>query len=499
MWLRGLIMSDARGLPGALPGVEDAVPMTRESPPTENLLDRTWSSLRQVLRDIAVRRNIDAFEPRPGLPEADAEFVREQLRACLEARGGEVSARARAVTLGRAYLALNATGRKRYLHILGDEFSTDRAAVDAAVERLRAASTPEERQSAEEALRAALQAPRLKLLTQFNALPDGVKFLVDMRAELMEFGKSDPGLRGLEADLKRLLASWFDIGFLELRRITWRSPAALLEKLIVYEAVHEIRGWTDLKNRLDSDRRCYAFFPPRMPDEPLIFVEIALVSGMAGNVNQLLDENSPVEDPEAADAAIFYSISNAQKGLSGISFGNFLIKRVASDLAREFKNLKTFATLSPIPGFMRWLKPKLAEAGDALLTEGERRGLAEALPPGGEGDLLTRALATPDWHRREPLCNAMKAPLMRLCAQYLLQEKRGVRALDPVAHFHLSNGARMERLNWLGDVSGNGMRQSAGMMINYLYRLDHIEANHEAYSDEGRIAVSSAIRGLAKG
>jgi malonyl-CoA decarboxylase len=262
--------------------------------------------------------------------------------------------------------------------------------------------------------------------------------------------------------------------------------------------VHEIRGWTDLKNRLDSDRRCYAFFHPRMPDEPLIFVEIALVTGMAGNVNLLLDENSPVEDPEAADTAIFYSISNAQKGLAGISFGDFLIKRVVDDLAGEFKSLKTFATLSPIPGFMAWLQPKLAE-GDALLTEGERKALAEAAPAEGEGGLLARALALPDWHRREPLRNALKGPLMRLCAHYLVQEKRGSRALDPVAHFHLSNGARMERLNWLGDTSEKGLRQSAGLMINYLYRLDHIEANHEAYRGEGRIACSSAIRGLAKG
>jgi malonyl-CoA decarboxylase len=494
MLLRTLMAVDVRGLSWTGPSVEDD-PMTKEANVT--LFDRTWSSLRQVLRDITVRRS-DNFAPRADLPDDDAEVLRDQMQACLDARGGEVSARARAASLGRAYLALDKMGRERYLRILAEDFDVDRVAVDIAADRVKTADTPDERRRAEEGLRVALQAPRVRLLTQFNALPDGVKFLVDLRAELMDFAKDDPALRGLEADLRRLLSSWFDVGFLELRRITWRSPAILLEKLIVYEAVHEIRGWTDLKNRLDSDRRCYAFFHPRMPDEPLIFVEIALVGGMSSNVNRLLDENSPLEDPNAADAAIFYSISNAQKGLAGISFGNFLIKTVVDDLAKEFKNLRTFATLSPIPGFMGWLRPKLAEQGDTLLTEAERKALEELLPPDGEKDLLTRALAVSGWTEQEPLSTAIKAPLLRLCAQYLVQEKRGNRALDPVAHFHLSNGARMERLNWLGDLSPKGLRQSAGLMINYLYKLDSIEANHEAYSGEGKIACSSGIRSLVK-
>ena len=272
------------------------------------------------------------------------------MRACLEGRGGEVTARARATALGRAYLSLEEAGRLRFLKMLAEEFDVDRDAVDAAAAALTTATDPADRRKAEHRLREALEAPRVRLLTQFNALPDGVKFMVDMRAELLRMSRDEPSLRGLEADLKRVLANWFDVGFLELRRITWRSPALLLEKLIAYEAVHEIRGWTDLKNRLDSDRRCYAFFHPRMPDEPLIFVAVALVTGMADNIHDLLDEDSPVADPDAADTAIFYSISNAQQGLAGISFGNFLIKRVVDDLSGEFKNLKTFATLSPIPG-----------------------------------------------------------------------------------------------------------------------------------------------------
>ena len=496
MWKRSGANADERDLSRDVPANEDDASMSPQ--PTVNLFDRTWSSLRQALRDITVRRNLDAFAPRADLPDADAAVIREQMQACLDARDGEVSARSRAAALGRAYLALNRAGRKRYLQILADEFDVDRSAVDSAIEALRGAQTPEERHDAEETLRLSLQAPRVRLLTQFNALPEGVKFLVDLRAELMEMARTDPGLKALEADLRRLLASWFDVGFLELHRITWRSPAALLEKLIDYEAVHEIRGWTDLKNRLDSDRRCYAFFHPRMPDEPLIFVEIALVTGMADNVNRLLDENSPVGDPNAADSAIFYSISNAQKGLAGISFGNFLIKRVVDDLAREFKSLKTFATLSPIPGFGGWLRSKLEAEGDAVLLDAERRQLEELLPADGVGPLLIRALAMPDWPTSEALAGALKAPLTRLCAQFLLQEKRGRRALDPVAHFHLSNGARMERLNWLGDVSPKGLQQAAGLMINYLYKLDSIEANLEGYTGAGKIACSSAIRGQLK-
>ncbi len=465
-------------------------------------LDRTLARLRSGWREIATSRHgIRVISPRADLPDDDVESVREQMRACLDARGGEVSARARAAALGRAYLSLDPAGRGRFLGILAADFDLDRGAVDAAVADLAKSATAEARQRAEARLRAALVPPRTRLLRQFNALPEGVKFLVDLRAELMELARSDDALKGLEADLKGLLTSWFDVGFLELRRITWGAPAALLEKLIAYETVHEIRSWDDLKNRLDSDRRCYAFFHPRMPDEPLIFVEVALVAGMADNVRALLDESAPVEDAHAADTAIFYSISNTQKGLAGISFGNFLIKRVVDDLTAEFKSLKTFATLSPIPGFMRWLVPVLEAEGDEVLTLGERKALAELPLVVGQGSLLTRALTMPDWHRNEVLEAAMRAPLMRLCADYLTNAKHKhnkSRALDSVGHFHLSNGARVERLNWLGDISSNGMRQSAGLMVNYQYRLDRIESYHEAYTGEGKVTVSSAVRGLPK-
>jgi len=263
--------------------------------------------------------------------------------------------------------------------------------------------------------------------------------------------------------------------------------------------VHEIRGWTDLKNRLEADRRCFAFFHPRMPDEPLIFVEVALVSGIAGNIDTLLDEAAPIGNPQAADTAIFYSISNCQQGLVGISFGDFLIKRVVDALAGELPRLKTFATLSPLPGFRAWLA---AEAqGGGLLLPAEAKTL-EALGAGGvknADDALLHLLDRSDWVDDPKIAAALREPLLRLCARYLLYARtpRG-RALDPVAHFHLSNGARVEQLDWLGDRSPKGLQQSAGIMVNYLYRLGDIEANHEAYRDEGRVAASSAVRGLGR-
>jgi malonyl-CoA decarboxylase len=283
--------------------------------------------------------------------------------------------------------------------------------------------------------------------------------------------------------------------------------------------VHRIRTWRDLKNRLDSDRRCYAFFHPRMPDEPLIFVEVALVKGMSDSVQRLLDEKEPVLDPRGADTAIFYSINNCQRGLDGISFGNFLIKRVVALLGAEFRNLKTFATLSPIPGICRWLDRKLEE-DPALLSEEEAAALLAvspselALPAPGSQDApppvaapqgaqaLRRLLARRAWPRDEAAAKALEPILTRLCARYLLGEsspRDPKRARDPVAHFHLSNGARVERLNWRADTSEKGMRESAGLMVNYLYDPAKIEDYHEDYVGEGKRPASTALRRLARG
>jgi len=466
-------------------------------------LDRTLKNLKEGWQNIAGSSyDASAASNRPDLPDADLARIREQMSDCLEAKGGEVSARARAAALGHVYLALDLTGKERFLRLMAQEFDLNRDAIDTTIGEVRRAGNDQERATAEAKLRRALEAPRVKLLTQFNALPEGVKFLVDMRADLLPMTRKDPALKVLEQDLKGLLASWFDVGFLELRRITWNtSPAALLEKLIAYEAVHAIESWDDLKNRLDSDRRCFAYFHPRMPHEPLIFVEVALVRGMSSSVQDLLDETAPLGNPESADTAIFYSISNAQKGLAGISFGNFLIKRVVGQLTNELKGLKTFATLSPVPGFVGWLDRTLAAGQAGLLTSAERKAINLAAGKnGGAKGVLKGVLSDPNWMEDENLRHVLKGPLLRLCANYLINEKgRKDRALDPVANFHLSNGAVMERLNWAGDRSENGLKQSAGIMINYLYDLDAIEENHEAYTGAGKITASSGLRSILKG
>jgi malonyl-CoA decarboxylase len=400
-----------------------------------------------------------------------------EMRACLEARGGEVSARARAAQLGRDYALLDETGREVFFRTLSG-FALAPAPPDELLAAYRAAADPRERQRLARELRAALKAPWVRLFTQFNSLEGGVKFLVDMRADLLGMLAREPLFEALDADLRDIFASWFDVGFLELRRVTWDAPAALLERLANYEAVHEVRSWLDLKNRLDVDRRCFAYHHPAMPDEPLIFVEVALTTDLSAKIAPLLDRRAPVSKAEDATCAIFYSISNCQRGLQGISFGNALIKRVVHELSHELPKLRTFATLSPVPGFAAWLR---AHAADGV----EARTLALAAKSG--------------WHRDAVAAEALRLPLLRLCARYLLQEKRGERAVrDAVEHFHLGNGARLERINWLADTSAKGLRESFSLMVNYVYTIEQIDDNHEKYAAEGKIATSGAVRDLAK-
>ncbi len=450
-------------------------------------LDRALRRLTHAWRDMAASV---AGEPDESL---DA-----QMRACLTAHGGEVSARHRTARLARTYLDLDDSGRLAFLRLLAG-FDAEPGAVAKAAAAVAKAETPDQRAAAHTDLRRVLEPPRLRLLTQFTSIPEGPKFLVDLRGVLLKHKNGDQMLAALDADLRGLLGAWFDIGFLELRRIDWQAPAALLEKLIAYEAVHAIRSWSDLKNRLDSDRRCYAFFHPRMPGEPLIFVEVALVQGLAGSVQKLLDEDAPVLDPRQADTAIFYSISNCQPGLSGISFGNFLIKRVVEELSGEFRDLKTFATLSPVPGFRRWLDPRLQAAEPGLLSVEETVALMAVAPAEHGGASLASVLAKPFGSLDEASRKAADPVLARLCARYLLVEGNGNRARDPVAHFHLSNGARIERLNAAGDTSEKGVRESAALMVNYLYDLGKIEVWHEDYAGEGKRNASTAVRKLARG
>jgi malonyl-CoA decarboxylase len=449
------------------------------------LLDRAIRRITMVWRDMAA-----------GVEDVS---IAAQMRACLEARGGEVSSRNRAAKLAETYQGLDEAQRKEFLRTLAS-FDSDANAVAVAYAAVQAAADPAERATAKAALRRALEPPRLRLLTQFTTIPDGWKFLVDLRGFLLRTRKDDKLLTALEADLRGLLATWFDIGLLELQRIDWNSPAVLLEKLVGYEAVHEIRSWRDLKNRLDSDRRCYAFFHPRMPGEPLIFVEVALVEGLAGSVQRLLDEKAPLLDPREADTAIFYSISNCQDGLAGISFGNFLIKRVVQELSAEFRNLKTFATLSPIPGFRAWLDERLTTDQPGLLSKEESASLASTMPaPSGE-QALAGILAKRGWWREAGLRKTAEPVLVRLCARYLvLESNASKRARDPVGHFHLSNGARIERINILGDTSEKGAKESATLMVNYLYDPAKIEDWHEDYAGEGKRNASTAVRKLARG
>lgn len=326
----------------------------------------------------------------------------------------------------------------------------------------------------------------LRLFRRFNALPDGLRFLVALRADMLRWRKQVAGLQALEKDLESLLSAWFDVGLLELRPLTWDSPASLLEKLILYEAVHEIRSWDDLRHRVAApDRRCYAYFHPQMPDVPLIFVEVAFAAQIADNVQTLLDTNAPSHGLDKARWAIFYSISNTQPGLRGISFGNFLLKRVIERLLEEAPKVRSFATLSPIPGLVDWLSRLTAqEVEDIVRNKGRTRSGA---PDGARWAARLSKAAT-----GKP-SEIVQRTGLKLAAHYLMAMKNG-QPLDPVARFHLGNGARIERLNWAADTSAKGLAQSYGMMVNYLYDLDDLDANL-AELGEGRPRVS---RGIAR-
>lgn len=465
-----------------------------------NLRRRTVVGLLRTWREVSgTARQAMGAEVRPNLPKEDIDFIKEQMKLCLESPGGEVSARAHTVELGMTYLGLNEAGRGRFLKILANDFDVDREKIAELTKAYGKAASGAEAGRIEMELRQALQSKRSVILRQFSALPDGFKFLVNMRADILPLLGKDTAIKALEFDLKTILSSWFDVGLLDMVEITWNSPAALLEKLIEYEAVHRITSWDDLKNRLDADRRVFAFIHNKMPIEPLIFVHVALVQGMSNNIQQLLDESSPVFDSTKADTAIFYSISNAQKGLAGISFGNFLIKRVVSVLTNEMKNLKTFATLSPVPGFRAWLDPLLTAADESIFTA-EEVALLRKL--GGQKNAAT-ALATlleSSWQKDAKLSAELKPILMRLCADYLVNRKKSSKTknsgpLDPVANFHLFNGARLERLNWQADNSPKGIKQSAGIMVNYHYKLDDIDDNHEAFASQGKIVASRQVKG----
>ena len=458
----------------------------------EGMVVRGLRRVRTLLADGGAARSLDGKQ---------LVRIRGLLHECASGIGGEVSARQRAGRLAETYLRLNDEGRASFLRIVATEFGPDPQLVAKAHADYQAAIGSDAQWTAESALRNAMRSSRLRILTQFNTLSHGVKFLVDLRADLLRFVEKDVALRSLDRELESRLGAWFDVGFLELHRITWSSPAALLEKLIEYEAVHQIRSWSDLKNRLDSDRRCYAFFHPRMPMEPLIFVEVALTEHLADNVQTLLDEHAPVFDAHRANTAIFYSISNTQVGLRGVSFGNFLLKRVVDDLKRDYPRLVNFATLSPLPSFRHWAEKNpesWPHAFSAADLERIKRHLTPAMPQPANASELAKLLADARWMNDARLARALQHGLLRLAARYLLTTGKGGRPYDPVARFHLGNGARIERLNYLADTSARGQQQSYGLMVNYLYDPDTIEANVEAFSRSGEIAAAAAIRRSAR-
>lgn len=413
---------------------------------------------------------------RPARPRAVREAI-ARCRALIRERG-EVSGAAVARDALAAYQALDEVQRRRFFDAIASDFSPDPDAVLQAAQAYREDPSPQTLARLEDVV----EPPRQELFRRLNMAPGGTAALVDMRLQVLLGLDAHPQWRVIDNDLRHLLRSWFNRGFLTLARIDWRTSAIVLEKLIAYEAVHQIQGWDDLRRRLQADRRCFAFFHPQLPDEPLIFIEVALTRGMSAKVQPLLDVNSPVAAPELANCAMFYSITNCQEGLRGISFGNFLIKQVAVELRSEFPRIRRFATLSPIPGFRSWLAAQ-----------------RERLCAGANADALRalfERLEASDWPRGEGAAAAEQL-LVPLAAYYLARARRGLEPIDAVARFHLGNGAVLERLNWLGDTSLHGMARSYGLMCNYVYRLGEVERNHEIFVNEHRVLASSTVERAA--
>jgi malonyl-CoA decarboxylase len=410
-----------------------------------------------------------------------ADGVVELARALMSGRG-EASGVALARQILDYYRVLEPDARRAFFRFLAEDLQPDPTQVAVAAE----AYLQSKGESELARLQAAVDSPRHEFFRRLNLAPGATAEIVNMRRDLLRQPQSDAALGAVDTDLMKLLQSWFNRGFLVLRRIDWQTPAAILEKIIAYEAVHEIQGWDDLRRRLDpDDRRCFAFFHPALIDEPLIFVEVALMREPPQAISAVLQEErkagAPVPDPVVA---VFYSISNCQEGLKGISFGNFLIKQVVEELAKEKPSLKTFVTLSPIPHFARWLDR--AEAAARTLPESEHDALV--------------LLDDPGWQERPEEHQELKKALTKLAAHYFVNVKSpDGRPVDPVARFHLGNGARLERINWLGDASEKGLREAHGLMVNYRYEISEIERNHEAFANDGTVVVSRAVRALVKG
>ena len=434
--------------------------------------------LQDLLASVAERgRRLLDFSHEGPASDADLEEWCEALLASL----GEASGVAIADRLLRAYEARDRDGRLAFFAILAERFGIEPAETVAAAEAYRDAPSPE----AMERLCKAAEPPRQEILRRLNLAPGGTAKIVRMREDLLRLTPEHPAIREVDTDFRHLFQSWFNRGFLEARRIDWHTPAVILDKIIRYEAVHEISDWDDLRRRIDpADRRLYAFFHPRLVDEPLIFVQVALTADMPDNIRSILAADRPATDPRAARTAVFYSITNCQEGLRGISFGNFLIKQVVTDLQREVPGLRSFVTLSPVPGFARWLDEQRQD-GRGILDETSRETL--------------KALDGDDWWRAEDSEPKLNASMMPLAAQSLTAVRDGAgRPVDAVARFHLGNGARLERINWRADLSREGLKRAHGIMVNYVYKLEDIERNHEAFANTGTVIASNGVNRLAR-
>ena len=438
----------------------------------------------ELLQTISERgRALIGARERRGTDSTRSESLIELAEHLLSGRGEASGVALAREILGR-YAELTTGPRIAFFEALAERFGPDPTRMEKAIAAWRA--KPSDETAAE--VHAASEPRRQELFRRLNLAPGGTTALVRMREQLIDvLAHRDDDLGQVDADFVHLFSSWFNRGFLVLRRIDWSTPAIVLEKLIRYEAVHEIRGWDDLRRRIDPpDRRCYAFFHPALVDDPLIFVEVALQRDIPGAIAPILASGrQEFVEPDKARTAVFYSISNCQRGLAGVSFGNFLIKQVVEEIRRELPKLTTFVTLSPVPGFGRWLTGELKAENSAAIGESDRTVLS----------LLER----PHWWADSEIFSQLEQPLMRAAAWYFLRAKtpRGT-PIDPVARFHLGNGARLERINWLGDTSEKAVAQAYGLMVNYLYDLDEIEKNHEAYAEGRTVVASNSVQRLLR-
>ncbi|XP_031126437.1 malonyl-CoA decarboxylase, mitochondrial isoform X1 [Ipomoea triloba] len=421
------------------------------------------------------------------------------------------------------YVCLSHVNRQKLLHTLARDYDLNRALVRELMKQYLDLQFPSDKAEdsgleeegslsafyrIERNLRYGLKPMYEMLFERLNTHPGGLKFLSDMRADILLILNNEnvASLRALDSYLKEKLVTWLSPANLELHNITWDDPASLLEKIVAYEAVHPISNLIDLKRRLGVGRRCFGYFHPAIPGEPLIFIEVALMKDVAQRIQEVLWDDPPILECDAS-CALFYSISSTQPGLSGINLGKFLIKRVIDVVKKDMPNISTFATLSPIPGYMQWLLSKLASSersGSAfrenLLEPDEETAILNASGESGTGrsgmEVMRNLLASKDheWTNSEMLISVLRIPLMRLCARYLLNEKKRGKALDSVANFHLQNGAMVGRLNWMADRSVKGLNQSGGIMVNYIYRLENIEENAQSYMSGGHIQASSDVR-----